>query len=360
MAAMRTLVLHEWGGRLEPAELPIPRPRPGEVLLRVSSCGVGDTLNNMRSGRNASMPGASLPRVIGHEVAGSIVEKGPEVEGLDVGQRVYVYMYLTCGQCDACRWGHDPLCVSLRGIVGLASDGGFAEYMAVPAANVGPLPDEVTDLDACVAVDAVATPWHALRSVAHLDPTHTLVVVGAGGGVGVHAVKVGKLLGAEVIGVEVTDEKLAFAREQGADEVVDGRDDWRDAIADLTRGRGADVVLDYVSSAATLHTAFAALAPAGKLIIQGVNPEGDEFKVEPRSFIHRQLSVSGSRYASRREVAESIELVRRRLVAPAITRTASLQDAETLFELLAERALLGRAALVFNSATAGDTSRPER
>lgn len=155
-----------------------------------------------------------------------------------MSQRVYVYMYLTCGRCNACRWAHDPLCTSLRGIIGLASDGGFAEYMVVPAANVGSVPDEVSDLpvfgrsesfDACVAVDAVATPWHVLRGVARLDPTQMLVVVGAGGGVGVHAVKIGKLLGARVIGVDVTDEKLAFSRERGADEVLDGRDDLREA-----------------------------------------------------------------------------------------------------------------------------------
>jgi D-arabinose 1-dehydrogenase-like Zn-dependent alcohol dehydrogenase len=343
---MQALVLREWGGPLELVELPIPRPGPGEVLLKVSTCGVGDTLNNMRSGRNASMPGASLPRVIGHEVAGSIVELGPGVEGLDVGRRAYVYMYLTCGRCEACRVGHDPLCSSLRGIVGLACDGGFAEYMVVPAENVGPLSDEVSDLDACVAVDAVATPWHALRSVARIESGQALVVVGAGGGVGVHALKVGKLLGARVMGVDVTDAKLAFARDQGADEVIDGRGDVHEAIVDLTGGRGADVVLDYVASAATLHPGFAALAPEGRLIIQGVGPPNDEFRVEPRSFIHRQISVSGSRYASRREVAESIDLIKRGLVAPVVTRTAPLAEAESLFDLLAARTLLGRAALI--------------
>ena len=292
------------------------------------------------------MPGASVPRVIGHEVAGSIVDVGEGVEGLGEGARVYVYMYLTCGRCAACRWGHDPLCESLRGIVGLASDGGFAQYMVVSAANVEPLPDEVSDLAACVTVDAVATPWHALRAVAHLDPTQTLVVVGAGGGVGVHAVMVGKLLGARVIAVDITEPKLAFAQAHGADEVVDGRNDVHQAIVDLTDGRGADVVLDYVANAATLRAAFASLAPEGRLVIQGVNPAGDEFRVEPREFIHHQLSVSGSRYASRREVAEAMQLVRRGLITPAITQTAPLEGAETLFGMLEERTLLGRAALV--------------
>ena len=345
MDTMRALLLRAWGGPLEPVELPRPRPGPGEVLVRVATCGVGDTLNNMRLGRNAAMPGASVPRVIGHEVAGSVAGVGAGVDGLELGTRVYVYMYLTCGRCAACRWGHDPLCERLRGIVGLATDGGFAEYLVVPSANVGVLPDEVDDLAACVAVDAVATPWHALRAVAHLDPTETLVVVGAGGGVGVHAVMVGALLGARVIGVDITEEKLAFAATHGADEVVDGLGDVREAVATLTEGRGADVVLDYVATAGTLEAGFASLAPAGRLVIQGVSPPGDEFRVEPRSFIHRQLSVSGSRYASRREVAEAIELVRRGLISPAVTRTAPLEEAERLFDLLGERTLLGRAAV---------------
>lgn len=313
-------------------------------------------MNNMRSGRNAGMPGASLPRVLGHEVAGTIAEVGPGVDTLDIGSRVYVYMYLTCGRCRACRWGHDPLCSSLRGIVGLASDGGFAEYMVLPAANVDLIPDGVSDIDACVAVDAIATPWHALRAVARLDPNDTLVVIGAGGGVGIHAVMVGKLLGASVIGVDVTDAKLAFVREHGADEVIDGRGDIRSGIVELTDGRGADVVLDYVAGAATLHPAYDALAPDGRLIIQGVGPPGDEFRVEPRSFIHRQLSVSGSRYASRREVEETLKVVQRGLIAPAVTRTAPLAEAELLFGLLAERTLLGRAALVVGSDGGGEAS----
>jgi alcohol dehydrogenase, propanol-preferring len=346
---MRALLLRDWGGPLEPVDLPRPEPAPGEVRLRVRACGVGDTLNNMRGGRNVGMPGASVPRVIGHEVTGELDAVGEGVHGLAPGDRVYVYMYLTCGECDACRWGHDPLCSSMRGMVGLSIDGGFAEYMVVPAANVGTLPDEVDDLAGCVAVDALATPWHALRSVARLQPSETLVVVGAGGGVGIHAVMLGAFMGARVVAVDLTEEKLAFARAHGADEVIDGNDDLADAILGVTRGRGADVVLDYVASSATLIPGFGALAPQGRLVIQGVNPPGDEFSVEPRAFVHRQSSVSGSRYASRREVSEAIELVRRGSIRPAVSRTAPLEGAEGLFDLIADRRLLGRAAIVFPS-----------
>ena len=202
--------------------------------MRVDACGIGDTLNNMRSGRNAAMPGASVPRVLGHEIAGTVVALGDAVDLSPIGERVFAYMYLTCGRCDACRFGHDPMCRDPRRHArALDRRRVPAGYVVLPAANVEPLPDEVSSVDACVAVDAVATPWHALRSVAPVGPAHTLVVVGAGGGVGVHAIAVGRLLGARVIGVEVTDAKLAFASQHGADEVVDGRtDDVAAAIVD--------------------------------------------------------------------------------------------------------------------------------
>jgi propanol-preferring alcohol dehydrogenase len=307
---------------------------------------VGDTLNNMRSGRNASMPGASVPRIIGHEIAGIVDEVGPEVEGWETGDRVYVYMYLTCGRCEACRWGHDPLCRAMRGMVGSAIDGGFAEYTVVPASNLGRIPEGVADLDACVAVDAIATPWHALDSVARLRATDTLVVIGAGGGVGIHAVQVGRMMGARVLAVDLTPEKASLALEHGASDVIDGAGDVRVAIADLTEGRGADVVLDYVASSHTLSAAFEALAPDGRLVVQGVNPPGDELRLEPRAFIHRQVSIGGSRYASRREVAETMELVRRGTLRAVVTMTTPLEGAESLFAAIAERRLLGRAALL--------------
>ena len=348
---MKALVLHEWGGPLVPEDRPVPEPGRGEVLVHVAACGVGDTLNNMRNGRNASMPGAALPRIIGHEVSGTVVATGPAVHDVEAGQSVAVYMYLTCGRCGPCRRGDDPLCRALQGHVGLAIDGGLAEHMVVPARNVHVLPDRVSHRDACVAVDAVATPWHALTRVVRLRPVDTLVVIGAGGGVGVHAVQVGSLLGATVIGIDVTDDKLALARAQGAVAAVDGRsDDVVAAVTDLTDGRGADVVVDYVAAASTLHAAFAYLAPMGTLVVQGVNPPGTRLTVEPRALVGREVAVRGSRYASRTEVTEALELVARGAITPVVTRTVPLERTEDLFALIARRELLGRGAVVGSGA----------
>lgn len=343
---MKALVLHEWGGPLELVDRPAPEPGPGEALLRVAACGIGDTLNNMRNGRNASLPGAGLPRVIGHEVAGVVVETGAEVRDFATGQRVAVYMYLTCGACRWCRGGHDPLCRAFGGHIGLAVDGGLAEYMVAPTRNLHVLADEISDLDACVAVDAIATPWHALTGVAPLRPTDTLVVVGAGGGVGVHAVKVGTLLGATVIAVDITGPKLAFARHHGAAWTLDGRaDDVAAAVTDLTDGHGANVVLDYVAAPSTLRAAFASLAPQGTLVVQGVNPPGTRLDVEPREFVHREIAVRGARYASRREVAEVLDLVGRGTLEAVVSRTVPLERTEELFALIECHELLGRGAV---------------
>lgn len=347
--SMRALVLSQWGGAFSLEMKPIPQPGPGEVLLRVEACGVGYTLSNIRAGRMSETPGASLPRVLGNEIVGEVVAIGHDVTGVSEGDRRIVHFYLTCGACEACRWGHEPLCRSLRGLVGVAVDGGLAEYTVVPAENVIRFPGTVAAVDACVVADAVATPWHALRRVARVGPPDRVVVVGAGGGVGVHAVMLGRLLGAAVIGVDVTEEKLAFAREYGADIVVDGRqDDVPSAIRQVTAGRGATVVLDYVANDRTLHDAFSYLAPGGVLVVQGVNPPGTEFHIEPRRFIHAEATITGARYASRKELVEVAELVGRGALAPAVTKVVPLEQAPELFELMDRGELLGRAAITFD------------
>jgi len=126
-------------------------------------------------------------------VAGEIVEAGSEVTHVKIGDRVVCHFYLTCGVCRFCRSGRETLCTAFRGNVGMACDGGYAEYMASPAANVTPIPADVSDLDAAVASDAIATTYHACREEARIGPGDTALIVGAGGGVGIHAVQMAKL-----------------------------------------------------------------------------------------------------------------------------------------------------------------------
>ncbi|MFQ5880737.1 MAG: alcohol dehydrogenase catalytic domain-containing protein, partial [Dehalococcoidia bacterium] len=164
---MRAMLLDEPGGRLRRAEVDVPKIGPGEALLRVRSCGVGLTLSHIREARG---PNVKFPRIIGHEVAGDIEEVGPGVEGLTPGDRCLVHFYLFCGCCKWCRVGRETLCSDLRGNVGVVVDGGFAEYIKLPAQTFIPIPDNLDYEAAAVTADAICTPWHCMKERAKVKP----------------------------------------------------------------------------------------------------------------------------------------------------------------------------------------------
>jgi propanol-preferring alcohol dehydrogenase len=322
------------------------------VLLRVRAAGVGLTVVIMTAN-----PGrvTSFPRIPGHEVAGEVAEIGAEVTHVTVGERVVCHFYLTCGACRFCRSGRETLCTAFRGFVGQATDGGYAEYMAIPARNVTPIPPGVSDLDAAIASDAIATPYHACREEARIGPGDTVLVVGAGGGVGIHGVQMAKLCGGWVVGVDITDDKLDAAKDAGADAVVDGRaGDLGAQVRALTGGRGVDAAIDFVASQETLEGSVASLARAGRLVIIGSRPPsvfGVEatFRVDPGRMLYDMLEIHGSRYVTLTEIQQTLELLRLHRIRPVISRTFPLEGAEEAHELLRKNALIGRAALLVSS-----------
>jgi alcohol dehydrogenase, propanol-preferring len=349
---MRAMVLPAFGAPLRLQTVPRPTVGPNDVLLRVRAAGVGLTVVIMTAN-----PGrvTSFPRIPGHEVAGEVVETGTEVGTVAVGERVVCHFYLTCGVCRFCRSGRETLCTAFRGFVGQASDGGYAEYMAVPARNVTPIPAGVSDVDAAIASDAIATPYHACREEARVGPGDTVLIVGAGGGVGIHGVQMAKLCGGWVVGVDITDDKLDAARHAGADAVVDGRaGDLAAQVRGLTGGRGVDAAIDFVASQETLETSLGALARAGRLVVIGSRPPavfGVEatFRVDPGRMLYDMLEIHGSRYVSLTEIQQTLELLRLGRIRPVISRTFPLEGAEEAHELLRKNALIGRAALLVSS-----------
>lgn len=347
MERMEAQVLHAWGGPLVSERRPVPIPGPGEVLIGVDACGVGSTLVNVRDGRMATSPGASLPRILGNEVCGRVAVVSPDVTSVTVGTRVVTYMYLHCGTCRRCRSGDEAMCEDLGGYMGVAVDGGMAGYVVVPERNVIRVPDGVDAVTAAVAADAIATPWHALHAVAAVAEHSRVVVIGAGGGVGVHAVVIARAAGATVVAVDLGEDKLAFASEHGADVALDGaREDLVATIRDVTDG-GADIVLDYVATRDTLHASVAALAPYGRLVVQGVNPPGTTFDtVEPRTLLQQQITLTGGRHTSRAELGTVLkELAAGRLHA-AVTEVRPLDEVEEVFDRLRAGTLMGRAAVL--------------
>jgi propanol-preferring alcohol dehydrogenase len=348
---MKAMVLPELGAPLELRTVPVPKIGSNDVLLRVRAVGVGLTVVIM-----TGVPGrvTSFPRIPGHEVAGEVAEIGAEVAHVKVGERVTCHFYLTCGACRFCRSGRETLCTAFRGNVGLACDGAYAEYMAIPAANVTPVPAEVSDIDAAIAADAICTPYHACREEARVGPGDSVLIVGAGGGVGIHGVQMAKLCGGWVVAADVSDAKLAAARECGADALVDvRRGDLASQVRALTDGRGVDAAIDFVASRETLEGSIDSLARAGRLVIIGSRPPAvfgvdARFTVDPGRMLNDMLEIHGSRYVTLAEIQQTLELLRQRRVRAIVSRTFPLEGAEEAHALLRQNALIGRAALLLS------------
>lgn len=346
---MKAMVLRELAGPVRLEEVPIPKIGPNDALVRVRATGVGLTVVLM-----TATPGivTAYPRIPGHEVVGEVVEIGGAVQNVKAGDRVACHFYLTCKVCSFCRSGRETLCKNFKGYLGMAADGGYAEYLSIPAVNLCPVPDGVSDLDAAVATDAIATSLHACREEAKIGPGDRVLIVGAGGGVGIHGVQMAKLCGGWVLGADLADEKLQMVKNVGADEVIDVRQgELSKQVLAKTDGRGVDAAIDYVASAETLEACLRSLAPAARLVIVGhrskaVYGEDPTFRVDPSIMLMKMLEIHGSRYVTLAELAQTLELLKQKRVKAIVTRTFSLEEAEAVHQLIRQNALVGRAALV--------------
>ena len=340
---MKAMVMKEWNGPYELEDRPIPEVGPLDVLIKIKACGIGFTLTNLRAGRL----GGSVPRIIGHEIGGIVEDIGPMVTTCKPGDRVCVSFYLTCGHCKWCVNGRETLCENFGGYVGAAIDGGFAEYAKIPEHNVLPIPEGIGFAEAGVTTDAVATNWHVFKERCKTKPNDRVLVVGAGGGVGIHTVQVAKVFGAHVIGVDVSDEKLELAEKYGADEVINvAGKEMSQEIMKITAGGGVDAVVDMVCTKQTLKEDIKSLGVGGTLVVVGVPQDVTSLDFEPMRLLRDELNLTGCRCATRQEIKESLELVRRGVIRPAVINTFPLDEANRVQKFIDNMELLGRTAFV--------------
>jgi len=343
---VKAQLLHAWGGPLRYGEHRDPAAGPGEVLVAVRACGVGLTVVNYVGGRLGRPD--SLPRVPGHEFTGVVVEVGTGATGVRPGDRVMSYFYLTCGRCEWCRSGREPLCRNHGGYVGVHRDGGYAALVALPEANVLPLPDGVPFVGGTVIPDAVATPYHVCASRAGVRVGDRVLVIGAGGGVGIHMVQMARLFGGRVTAVDTDDVKLEHCRRLGAEAAVnitapDAQDRARAALGD-----GATVAIDLVGSRETLAWAFGLLGPAARMVML-TTFEGAGLDVVARQMVMGELTILGSRYCSRAEVLAAARLVRDGRITPVVSQVRPLPEVEVLHDMLRAGSLLGRGAVTIDA-----------
>ncbi len=344
---MKALVLTQPNAPFEMSEVADPVAGPGEAVARVLACGSGLTIQHVKAGR---IP-VEFPRVIGHEITGEVVEVGAGVTAVAVGDAVTVYGYLCCGHCHWCLSSLEPLCEAAGGgvgIVGMSCDGGYAEYLKLPAHNFIKIPAGIDykayPAEIGVITDALTTPYKVLGR-AGVKAGETVAVFGAGGGVGIHQVMLAKWAQAKVIAVDVVSDKLDACREAGADEVVNAANgDVAEALLDFTGGRGVDVAIDYVSVSSTLEAAVNALARRGRLVTLG--GAGESFQVSASDLLYKEQAVLGSRYATRRELLETLDLVARGEIWPQVTDIQPWTEAEALHQRVERGEVIGRAALI--------------
>jgi len=348
---MKALVVQERAGPFVMEERPDPVAGPGEAVARVMACGMGLTIQHTRMGRGQ---GGTFPLIIGHEITAEIVEVGSGVEpqALRVGDAVTCYFYITCGFCKWCQLNRAPLCANFKGYVGRQIDGAYAEYLKAPTSCFIRLPPGLDYKkhpgEVAVICDAVATPYKVIRR-ARIAPMERVAVIGAGGGVGIHMVMMARWAHAVVIAVDVAEEKLDKCREVGADATVNASDGrMTEALLDLTGGNGVDVVVDFVSTPKTLTDGVKALGTGGRLVTLGGGGGSTPFEALGRELLSKELEVLGSRYCTRQEVYETLELAARGDIWPLVTEKCPFdaKAALAIHERLETGDVLGRAALM--------------
>jgi len=269
----------------------MPPCGPGDVLVRVRAAGICHSDVHYRAGRSRVEP---LPLTLGHEVAGEIAAVGEHVRDLRVGDPVCLHYLVICGHCDDCRAGREQFCATGK-MLGHFTDGGWAEYIAVPARNAVPLPPRVPFAQGAVMMCSSATSLHALRK-GRLAAGETVLVVGAGG-LGMSAVQLARALGAaDVIAVDRDSAKLALAERFGARTIQASEltpDEVVAQVRAMTNGRGVDVALELVGKPDTMRTALQSLAPLGRAVVVGLSDI--DLPVDTyRDLIGREAELIGS------------------------------------------------------------------
>lgn len=341
--------LVEIGKPLKLQDLEVPKPRGSQVLLKVEGAGVCHSDVHMRQGRFGNLRvvedlGTKLPVTLGHEIAGKIVEIGEEVQGYSIGDRVAVNPWEGEGNCYYCRIGEEHLCDSPVWL-GINHDGAYAEYVLVPHYKYLYKLRRLNAVEAAPLTCSGITTYRAVRK-ASLDPSKTLAVIGAGGGLGTMAIQIAKAIsGATIIGIDIRDEALEAAKRAGADYVINAlTTDPLTEIRKITEGKGVDAIIDLNNSEKTLSIYPRALAKLGKYVMVGLY--GADLHYHAPLITIGEYQFIGSLVGNQADFLGIMKLAESGRVKPMVTHTMKLEEANEALDNLENMRVVGRQVLV--------------
>ena len=340
---MKAIRFYAHGGPevLKYEDAPEPAPRANEILVRVKAC----ALNHLDLWVRKGLPGVTfpMPHIPGSDIAGEVAKIGADVNTVKVGQKVVLAPGVSCGKCAACVAGNDNKCRQFTNL-GYMIDGGCAEYVKCPEINGLPYPENLSFEQAAAVPLVFQTAWHMLVARADLQAGEDVLILGAGSGVGSAAIQIAKFFGARVIATAGTDEKLAKARELGADHLINHRSQKiRDEVRRITGKRGVDVVFEHVGTA-TWDESLASLALGGRLVTCG-NTTGYDAKLDLRFLFSRQLSLLGSYMGKKSELQTVMKLVATGQLKPIVDRVFPLAEAAAAHAYLEAGSQFGKVVL---------------
>jgi len=329
---------------LEIREVPIPEEGPRQVLVRVTACGFCHHDRSVMAG--VLRRGVASDVILGHEISGVVESTGSEIAGLKTGDRVVSILTEACGRCDRCTNGREHRCREGLGI-GHGRDGGFAEYVALSEHCLVKVPEGLDPIGAALLACPMGVALQAVRETAQVAPAETVVVTGAGGGLGVHAVQAAAALGARVLAVSSSPEKENALRELGAAEVLEINGlDFAELVMAMTGDEGADVVIDTVGSALFPST-LRSLAQYGRLVLLG-EVLGQHISLNPAEIIFRDARLIGASGVSRATVEQAVLMALEGRLRTVVDLEMPLEQATDAYRLVSERRPTGRIVLLPN------------
>ncbi len=342
MAVMKAVTFAEFGAPAVLKAAVIDRPEPGadDVLVAIRAAGIcyHDVLS-----RAGKIPGGQPGRVLGHEIAGEIIAVGDNVPAERVGERVVIYQRLYCGTCRYCLGGRHDLCRNSR-VLGEAGGGGYAEFTCAPARNAIRMPDGLAMTSAALAVCPVGTSVRAALGVAQVEPGQSVLITGAGGGLGLHQIQVVKSVNAHVIAITSSEAKADALRQAGADEVIVSPDlAFSGEVWRRTGKQGVDVVLENVVTG-TLGESLRSTAQNAIVVVLG-NIGARRVEVDPGLVIARRIRLAGSGNATYKDVRIALHLLASGAVKPFIGCVLPFPQAAEGHALMERREVSGRVVL---------------